>query len=705
MNEFVDKAAILQVLGSLIQRPQYLSEIDKYTLIPTDFPTFFDQSIFVAIDGLYKQGAKTIAPIDVENYLTQNHRASVAFAQNHGLEYLRDAIALAQVDNFPYYYTKIKKLNLLRDLKKKGFDTTSFYQPDLAAKDAAEINQKFEDLTTQDICDAIRKTLSTVTADYAKSEEIKIQSAAEGFRSLFTRLGEEIEIGLPLPGAIYSQIIGGAQRQSLTIRSGSSGLGKALPNTTIIPTTKGWRTVGQIRCGDYLFDAFGRPTKVLKVYPQGRRQVWQVTLADGRTARCCDEHLWSYCLRSQSEEERQNRQFHTHTLREMRQSGLKDEAGYFKYLLPVCTHQPMVTGTIGIYLTRPDEIEYTNYIAIVDIAPCDKIEEMTCFYVDNDEHLFLTESFIVTHNTRLAVSDACYLAYPVRYEATKREWVQEGSSEKVLFIITEQTEEQIQKMIGAYLSDINESIFRYGNFDHDQLARLDVAAQIVEHYADNFIIEKMPNPTIETLKATVREQCLLHDIGYVFFDYIFIGPALLNEFRGFNLRNDELLLMMATALKDLAVELNVAVFTSTQVNASADDNRNIRGEACLAGGRSTINKADNGLICSRPTADELEVLKNIINKCGLPNMVSDVYKVRSGRYTQVRIWSTVDLGVMRRKDLFITDAQLNPVPDFEFNSPIIHNWSDDEYNEIRHYVALLNQQPQEGVEDLSTTKV
>lgn len=167
----------------------------------------------------------------------------------------------------------------------------------------------------------------------------------------------------------------------------------------------------------------------------------------------------------------------------------------------------------------------------------------------------------------------------------------------------------------------------------------------------------------------------------------------------------ELLLMMATALKDLAVELNVAVFTSTQVNASADDNRNIRGEACLAGGRSTINKADNGLICSRPTADELEVLKNIINKCGLPNMVSDVYKVRSGRYTQVRIWSTVDLGVMRRKDLFITDAQLNPVPDFEFNSPIIHNWSDDEYNEIRHYVALLNQQPQEGVEDLSTTKV
>ena len=39
----------------------------------------------------------------------------------------------------------------------------------------------------------------------------------------------------------------------------------------------------------------------------------------------------------------------------------------------------------------------------------------------------------------------------------------------------------------------------------------------------------------------VRENCLTHQISHVFYDYIFIGPALLGEFRGFNLRNDKLL--------------------------------------------------------------------------------------------------------------------------------------------------------------------
>ena len=118
--------------------------------------------------------------------------------------------------------------------------------------------------------------------------------------------------------------------------------------------------------------------------------------------------------------------------------------------------------------------------------------------------------------------------------------------------------------------------------------------QIMKDYADNFILVRIPNPTIDLVKTKVREKVLLHDIGYVFYDYIFIGPALLDEFRGFGVRNDEVLLMMATALKDLAVELDVCIFTSTQVNANVDNNTNIRNESSLAGGRSTINKAEMG---------------------------------------------------------------------------------------------------------------
>lgn len=149
--------------------------------------------------------------------------------------------------------------------------------------------------------------------------------------------------------------------------------------------------------------------------------------------------------------------------------------------------------------------------------------------------------------------------------------------------------------------------------------------------------------------------------------------------------------MFATALKDLARELQVSVFTSTQVNASADDNKNIRNEASLAGGRSTINKADNGAIMARPSKEELEVLEPLIKIYGSPNMVTDVFKVRSGEYTQVRIWSIVDLGRMKKQDLFITDARLEAIEDFfEHESYRIKNWDNEEEQAIIKRTNQLN---------------
>ena len=207
---------------------------------------------------------------------------------------------------------------------------------------------------------------------------------------------------------------------------------------------------------------------------------------------------------------------------------------------------------------------------------------------------------------------------------------------------------------------------------------------------DNFTVVKMPSPTIELVKTLVRENCLTKNISYVFFDYVFINPSLLATFQGFSLRNDEVLLMFATALKDLAVELNVAMFTSTQVNANADDNRNIRNEASLAGGRSTINKADNGCILARPTKEELETLEPITNSFGIPNLVLDIFKVRSGQWSQVRVWIKADLGRMRFQDLFVTDSRLERIEEVLNDEHEIYNWDDEEYQKICDYAKKCN---------------
>lgn len=73
----------------------------------------------------------------------------------------------------------------------------------------------------------------------------------------------------------------------------AAGSGKCIPNSTRIPTPKGWTTVGEVKVGDYLFDRNGNPTRVLGVYPQGKREVYEITFGDKRIAKCSIDHIWT----------------------------------------------------------------------------------------------------------------------------------------------------------------------------------------------------------------------------------------------------------------------------------------------------------------------------------------------------------------------------------------------------------------------------
>lgn len=473
----VEKSTVLQILGALIKHPQYLSETDKYNLTPDDFYYKLDKYIFVAIDSLYRNGATRIQPIDVENYLNTNESASIVFKQQKGIEYLQDADFLAAEENFPYYYKKLKKFNLLQSFKDKGIDISDFYVEDALSQKAIEINNKFESLEISDIIDGIKKKLLGIERNFIQNDTTETINIFDDIQSVIDDANEQADVGVPLQGEIFNEVCAGARKGIFVLRSGGSGVSK----------------------------------------------------------------------------------------------------------------------------------------------------------------------------TRQAVGDACYLAFPFRYDDTKCEWVQEGSNKKALIITTEQTAKEIQRMVLAYLTGFNETKFRYGGFTSQESKIIKQALWVMEQYQENLHIVRMPNPTIELVKTIVRENVMLYDIEYVFYDYIHISPSLLNEFKGFNLRNDEVLLNFSTALKDLAVELNVFMMSSTQLNAKGDDNSNIKNEASLAGSRSVINKADIGVIMSRPTKEELDFFSSEGGFKFEPTIVTDVYKVRSGEWNQLRIWSDVNLGNLRKK--------------------------------------------------------
>ena len=77
------------------------------------------------------------------------------------------------------------------------------------------------------------------------------------------------------------------------------GAGKCQPDDTIIPTPDGPKRLDKLNVGDYVFNRFGKPVKILAIYPQkGKRDTYKITFKDGRSTRCSGDHLWRVSTRS-----------------------------------------------------------------------------------------------------------------------------------------------------------------------------------------------------------------------------------------------------------------------------------------------------------------------------------------------------------------------------------------------------------------------
>lgn len=168
--------------------------------------------------------------------------------------------------------------------------------------------------------------------------------------------------------------------------------------------------------------------------------------------------------------------------------------------------------------------------------------------------------------SRLAVGDACNLAFPVYYDSTVQDWVERPYSEIVLVITTELEEEEIQTMILSWVSGVNEEIILNGNYTIEEEERVDKAIEIIAQYRQNFHLERLPDPNINQIEATVRKHVLTNGVQNVFYDYIFSSPSLLSEYRDLKIREDVILMMLSTSLKDLAVELGVFIQSATQLS-------------------------------------------------------------------------------------------------------------------------------------------
>lgn len=159
--------------------------------------------------------------------------------------------------------------------------------------------------------------------------------------------------------------------------AGAAGTGKAQPIDTRIPTPAGTKLLGDLKVGDYVFNRNKKPVKVLGVFDRGKLDTYKITLSNGDSTRCNDEHLWTVMY---------NGKEYTFTLREIINK-VKQGENLQNFYVPICVFYSGIN----------------KYKSIKSIENINIKTEMRCIYVDDPEHLYITENNIVTHNTTIVL--------------------------------------------------------------------------------------------------------------------------------------------------------------------------------------------------------------------------------------------------------------------------------------------------------------
>lgn len=73
---------------------------------------------------------------------------------------------------------------------------------------------------------------------------------------------------------------------------GARSVGKAELDTNLILTNNGFKQFKDLTLNDYVYNENGSLVKIIGIYPQGKRDVYELTFRDGRKVTVSDNHLW-----------------------------------------------------------------------------------------------------------------------------------------------------------------------------------------------------------------------------------------------------------------------------------------------------------------------------------------------------------------------------------------------------------------------------
>ena len=161
---------------------------------------------------------------------------------------------------------------------------------------------------------------------------------------------------------------------------GPESSGKAQPLNSKILTPRGFIKMGEVKLGQEICTPDGGISTVTGIFPQGKKDIYEVTFDDKSKVRCCKEHLWFVNTRHSEMGE-------VLSLEELMLSGITNEFGVRKFKVPVSN---------SVYFSPDSKLPLDPYLFGFLLG--DGCNTRNSFSTADEDILNIIQEIIVTNN-------------------------------------------------------------------------------------------------------------------------------------------------------------------------------------------------------------------------------------------------------------------------------------------------------------------